>query len=345
MSGQILRAADIPARVERDCDVCVIGSGAGGAVLAAGLVEQGLDVVMLEEGNWNTRKDFDLDEGRAYTTLYQGRGAWTTADLSMTVLQGRGVGGGTTVNWTTCYRTPERILDHWREVHGVEGWDASALAPHFEAVEQRLSISEWPEALANANNRVLLSGCRKLGWEAHTLRRNVAGCGSTGYCGLGCPLDAKQAMGITYIADAVSAGLTLYSNTKCLRLQSEGRRITAVHAEVLDPDTDRPLGRELLLRPKVTVLSAGALGSPAVLIRSGLDRDGLVGRRTCLHPVIGLPAIYSERIDGFYGAPQAVASHEFVDRGPGRVGWFMETPPMQPMLISTATTRFGEQLR
>jgi len=345
VTGSILGAADITADVERSCDVCVIGSGAGGAVLAAGLVERGLSVVMLEEGGHFTNRDFDLDEGKTFPRLYQGRGAWATTDLSMTILQGRSVGGGTIVNWTTCYRTPERILEHWRKVHGIEGYSAATLAPHFEAVERRLNIAEWPAAVANENNKVLLDGCMKLGWEAHSTRRNVAGCGNTGYCGLGCPLNAKQAMGITYIDDAVSGGLELFSNTKVLRLELDGGKVARVVGRVLGPDDDRPLARSVVVKPKVAVLSAGAIGSPAVLLRSDLTSGGRVGKRTWMHPVVAMPAFYEREINGFYGAPQSAASHQFIDRGPDKLGWFLETPPLQPMLISIGNTMLGTQLR
>ena len=106
-------------------------------------------------------------------------------------MQGHCVGGGTTVNWTTCFRTPERILSHWKAVHGVD-FTGGVLDPHFTATEQRLNISEWPAALSNANNQVLRRGVEKLGWEASSLRRNIKGCHSSGYCGMGCPTNAKQ---------------------------------------------------------------------------------------------------------------------------------------------------------
>ncbi len=180
--------------LDRGCDVCIVGSGAGGSVLAAGLCARGLDVVMVEEGGYRTAKDFDLEERHAYTEMYQDRGLRTSADGAVIVLQGRTVGGGTTVNWTTCFRTPDETLAHWRDHHGLSDLTPEALRPHFEAVEERLGIAPWPEQLANANNQVLLRGARKLGYDVAPLRRNVRGCINTGYCGVGCAWDAKQSM-------------------------------------------------------------------------------------------------------------------------------------------------------
>lgn len=332
--------ADVVSDRELRCDVCIVGSGAGGAVLAAGLVERGLSVVLLEEGGHHTRRDFDLQEGNAYPMLYQDRGTRATADLAITILQGRSVGGGTTVNWTTCFRTPPRILALWRERYGIEGLDEAALAPHFEAVEARLHIAPWPEALANANNRVLLDGCRALGWEAAPLRRNVKDCVNSGYCGLGCPVDAKQAMHVTYLPDALGHGLELYADVRAERLEVRGDRVVAVHGAVLDRATGRPNGRRVVVRPKVAVASGGAINSPALLLRSGLDRNGRVGRRTFLHPVVAMVALFDHEVHGWYGAPQSVGSHHFVDRG-GKVGFFLETPPLHPMLAATAFRSFG----
>lgn len=324
-----------------DCDVCIVGSGAGGAVLAAGLVERGLSVVLLEAGGHHTRRDFDLQEATAYPMLYQGRGTRATADLAITILQGRSVGGSTTINWTTCFRTPPRILGLWQDRFGIEGLDEASLAPHFEAVERRLHIAEWPEARANANNRVLLDGCRQLGWEVAPLRRNVRHCVDSGYCGLGCPVDAKQAMHVTYLPDAVEQGLELYADVRAERLERRGGKVVAVHGAVLDRGTGRPTGRRIVVRPKVAVASGGAINTPALLLRSGIDPNGQVGRRTFLHPVVAMAAEFDEEIRAYWGAPQSIGSHHFADRGPDRVGFFLETPPLHPMLAATAFRSFG----
>ena len=341
MTGAILGAADVTADRELRCDVCVVGSGAGGAVLAAGLVEAGLDVVMLEAGPYRTRKDFTMLERDAAPTLYQDRGARATSDLAISILQGRSVGGGTTVNWTSCFRTPERILQHWRQVHGLEALTPEALRAHFEAVEARLNITEWPIEGANANNRVLIDGGRALGLKVAPMRRNQKGCANSGYCGMGCPVDGKQAMHLTYLADAVAGGLTLHAECAVERLEVEGGRVTAVHARIHPVGAPTPDGARVVVRPKVVALCGGAINSPALLLRSGLDWQGRVGRRTFLHPVIGVLAEYPREIHGWYGAPQSAHSHDPLERGPDKIGYFLESAPIQPMLTATALPLFG----
>ncbi|MEQ1502888.1 MAG: GMC family oxidoreductase [Myxococcota bacterium] len=322
------------------CDVCVIGSGAGGAVLAAGLAARGLDVIVLEEGGAYTSADFRrLDEAWSLPTLYQERGGRATADQAITVLQGRSVGGGTTVNWTTCFRMPERILDHWRQVHGL-ALTAEALAPHFAAIEDRLGIATWDAVAPNENNHKLELAGAALGWETARTRRNVRGCANSGYCGFGCPFDAKQAMHLTYVPDALAAGARVYADTRADRLELDGTNVARVHATVMDPDRDRGGPVKITVSAARVAVCGGAINSPALLLRSGLD-DGVVGRRTFLHPVVAAAGRFADRVDGWYGAPQSVASHQFVDRGPDASGFFLEHAPIHPMLSGVSFPGFG----
>lgn len=341
MSGQIFAHQDLTGDTTLDCDVCIIGSGAGGGVTAARLTAMGLSVVVLEDGGNNNRSNFSGEESDAYPRMYQERGLRATDDLAISILQGRTLGGGTTINWTTCFRTPPRILAHWAQRHGVLGWSEAELAPHFAAVEERLGIETWPADRANPNNKVLLDGCESLGWEVSPLRRNVRGCANTGMCGVGCPIDAKQGMHVTYLADAVAGGCRVYTGCRVQQLVEQNNRIREVQAILHDPVTDRPTGATIRVRAKVTVSSAGAINGPALLLRSGLNPNGRVGHRTMLHPVVAMPAIYPHPINGFYGAPQSISSHQFVERGPNQVGFFLETPPLQPMLMATGSPAFG----
>ena len=124
-------------------------------------------------------KSFNMDEGVAFARLYQEGGLRATDDLSITILQGECVGGTTTINWTTCFRTPDPILTQWQHRYGLTDLTNENLTPHFEAVEKRLNISEWPKTLANANNQIIFRGCEALGWESTPLKRNVKGCANS----------------------------------------------------------------------------------------------------------------------------------------------------------------------
>jgi choline dehydrogenase-like flavoprotein len=322
-------------------DLCVVGSGPGGSIIAARLAEAGAEVVVLEEGGYYTKAEFDMQEATAYPRLYQDRGNRATADLSIAILQGRAVGGGTVVNWTTSFRTPDDVLAVWRDKDGSE-LTAEALRPHFEEVEKRLGITKVELDDVNANNRALYDGCKKMGWSVDTTKRNVRECLRTGYCGMGCPVDAKQSATLTYLRDAVARGATIYANCRVRRVEWDGTRAQAVVGEILDPSTQKQTGRTLRVEPRELVLSCGALNTPALLFRSGLTQ-GPVGKKTWLHPTIAMVAIYRDAIEGFYGAPQSVASHHFARREP-HAGFFMEAAPVHPMLAGLAFPGSGAEL-
>ncbi|MBE2251208.1 MAG: GMC family oxidoreductase [Myxococcus sp.] len=343
MSGRIFTGDELTRDLTVECDVCVIGSGAGGAWTAHELVKQGKTVVMLEEGGYHTRREFDMTEPRAFQNLYQELGNRAADDQSITILQGRSVGGGTTVNWCSSFRTPERILKVWRERHGIDTLSAATLTPHWEAVEQRLRIATWPQEMMNANNKVLWEGLGALGYERGLIRRNVNNCLNLGYCGLGCPVDAKQSMLVTVIPDAVEQGLTVYANTSARVLDWDGRRVTAVRAEVIDDATRKPTGVKVVVKPKLTVVSGGAINSPGLLMRSQLLSEGRVGEKTWFHPVLMMMGLFEHEVNAFHGAPQSVYSHHFIERGPGKMGYFLEVPPVQPMLASTVLTGTGPE--
>lgn len=337
-----LDGAALRGDVHRDCDVAVIGSGAGGAMVARGLALAGAKVILIEEGGHQSSRDFDMQEATSFPMLYQEQGNRATADLSMMVLQGRTVGGGTVVNWTTSFRTPKRTLDHWRQYHGIEGLDEAALTPHWEAAEAYLGVHQVTLDDINRNNGKLWEGLGKLGWERQLLRRNTRGCANSGYCGLGCPIDAKQSMLVTAIPEALAHGAELYAHVRAWTLDlGDAGRINTVRGLAVDGQTGRVTGHAVTLHPKICVLSGGAINSPAVLLRSRIGNEsGRVGQRTFLHPVVVVVADHDEPIEGFYGAPQSVASHQFIDRG-ARMGYFFESAPMQPMLTALAMNSFG----
>lgn len=340
----LMRGHEVRSNLALSADVCIVGSGPGGAIAAARLAASGARVILLEEGGYFTRKaDFHMQEAEAYPKLYQDHGNRATDDLAITILQGRGVGGGTLVNWTTCFRTPEATLALWRERFGLADFTAARFGPHWDEVESRLNIREVDPSEVNDNNAVLLEGAKKLGIPTELLRRNVTSCLHTGYCGMGCPTNAKRGMALTYLPDAALKGARVYADCRATRLVLDAprERVTAVEAEVLDPTTDRPTGRRVTVSAARFVVAGGAINSPALLLRSDVpDPYGRIGKRTFLHPVVATVALFEKRIDPFYGAPQSVASHAFIER-PGKTGFFLEVPPLHPMLASLALPGLG----
>ena len=330
-------ASALAADLALDADVAIVGTGAGGGIAAEILSGAGLRVVMIEEGPLATSRDFHMLEGEAYPQLYQESAARKTRDKAINILQGRCVGGGTTVNWTSSFRTPEATLAHWARAFGIAGFSASDLAPWFERVEQQLGIAPWPVA-PNENNEALRRGAHSLGIPVGVIRRNVRGCWNLGYCGVGCPTNAKQSMLVTTVPAALDRGATLVTRARAWTLDHARGHVAALHCIGLDRQGTDPTARRIVVRAATFIAAGGAIGTPALLLRSRTpDPGGLVGRRTFLHPTVVSAALMPAAVDGWAGAPQSIYSDHFLDSLPldGPIGYKLEAPPLHPVLVAT----------
>ncbi len=202
---QVVNATTLERDETLEADVVIVGTGAGGGTAAERLAQAGLSVVMVEDGVLRTSDAFTMREREAYRDLYQEGGLRATRDGAISILQGRSVGGTTTVNWTASFRTPDRTLDHWTQRHGVRGLSPAEMAPWFDRAEARLGIAPWAVP-PNTHNSLLRQGCERLGWHWGVIPRNVVDCWNIGYCGLGCPTNAKQSMLVTTIPAALDLG-------------------------------------------------------------------------------------------------------------------------------------------
>ncbi|HYT98520.1 MAG TPA: GMC family oxidoreductase [Casimicrobiaceae bacterium] len=339
----VIDAATLVGPVTLEADAVIVGTGAGGGVTAEILADAGLSVILVEEGPLKSSSDFRMREAEAYPDLYQESAARKTKDKAISILQGRCVGGGTTVNWTSSFRTPPITLAHWAHEFGITGFSADDLKPWFERMEARLAIAPWTMA-PNANNTALAVGTAKLGYGSETIRRNVKGCRNLGYCGMGCPTNAKQSMLITTIPAALNRGATLVTRARAIAFEWRGDRVQALHCAAMDARGTMPTSIRVTIRSRTYIAAAGAIGTPALLLRSGVpDPHSVVGRRTFLHPAAVSAALMPERVDGFSGAPQSIYSDQFLDAAPadGPIGFKLEAPPIHPLLTSTTLPNHG----
>lgn len=326
-----------------ECDVVIVGTGAGGGTAAEILTQAGLDVVLVEEGPLRTSRDFRAQEFRAYQDLYQEGAGRTSKDGSMTILQGRSVGGSTTINWTSSFRTPPLTLKQWAVAHGVKGLGETEMAPWFERAEQRLNIKPWAME-PNPNNAMLAAGCDKLGLSWHTIPRNVTGCWNLGYCGMGCPTNAKQSMLVTTIPEALKKGARLYYRARADKLRFDGRRATGVHVTGLQEDGIQPGAGTLTVKARHVVLAGGGINNPGLLLRSGApDPHKVIGKRTFLHPVNLVFAQFAGDINPWTGAPQSTYSDHFQwkDGATGPMGFKLEALPLHPALTASLVEGYG----
>jgi choline dehydrogenase len=336
----------LPERLE--CDVVIVGSGAGGGVTADLLSAAGLSVVIVEEGPLRSSTDFRRQQERdAYPSLYQDAASRKTADKAIGILQGRCVGGSTTVNWTSSFRTPSATLAYWRSHFGLNEFSDEAMAPWFQQAEARLGIGPWLAA-PNENNQLLRTGAARLGIPAAAIPRNVRGCWNSGYCGFGCPVNAKQSMLVSTIPEALRHGATLVHRLRVRQLQHAGDKITGAVGEALRDDGRTPSGTLVTIKARHFIAAGGAINTPALLLRSQLpDPHKRLGQHTLIHPVVLSLAQMPERIDPFYGAPQSTASDHFQwkDGATGPMGYKLEVPPIFPSIGSAVFNLYGRELQ
>ncbi len=326
------------ADTDLSCDVCIVGSGAGGSVAAAVLAAEGKDVIVLEAGGYYDDADFDGAELGGFQRLYLEGGFAATADQSVGLLAGECLGGGTVINYCTSFRTPDDVREEWAAA-GVPWFTGEEYTSSLDAVCARLSVN-LDHNRVSAREQVLQRGLRALNWHSAAMPRNVVGCDQgrvCGYCGYGCSLGAKQSSTKTWLADAANAGARLVSETRALRVRIEAGATVGVEARSRN-------GCRVNVRCKAVVVACGAIHTPALLLRSGLRNEN-IGQHLHLHPVSNVCGVFEEEIRPWEGTMQAIYSdeHRFLT---GNYGVKYETTALQPVIaVAVLPWRESEHYR
>lgn len=319
---------------ELEADVCVIGSGAGGGVIAGKLAEAGASVVVLEAGGYYNESDFTQLELDAYQKMYWRGGPQPTADLNVTVYAGATLGGGTVVNWTNCLRTKPHVRDEWAR-EGLEDVGGPDFERHLDAVWGRLSVTGECSDLNGPHQR-MKEGADALGWSFAHITRNTDleayDPETAAYMGFGDQSGAKQSTAKTYLVDGQEHGARILVRTAAERVLVEGGRAAGVEAVYADPETGRT-ARVTVRAPQV-VVAAGTLETPAVLLRSGIGGPA-VGHNLHLHPCTATYGVYPEDQRAWWGVPQSGLVDEFADVEDG-FGFLVEGAQYAPGLIGSA---------
>jgi choline dehydrogenase-like flavoprotein len=301
---------EITQDTELDCDVVVVGSGAGGGTAAGVLAGEGLDVVVVEAGGYFSEEDFDGAELDGFVRLYLGGGGIPTPDQSIGLLSGSCLGGGTTVNYTWCFRPPERVRREWKDRFGLDEWAGKDFDNSLDAVWDRIQVNSENSPPSRRDLR-FREGLAKLGWDSQVMQRNAVGCDEEicGQCHYGCPIGAKQSTLKTWLQDAYDAGARIVVNAPVDRVLIEKGEAKGIQATTAD-------GHRLTVRARAVAVGAGALSTPAVLIRSGLDNPN-VGKNLMIHPVLLVWAQFEEEILPWTGVFGSTFCDEFLDLGEG----------------------------
>lgn len=321
-SSRALSPLRVTADTSLSCDVVVVGAGAGGGTAAAVLAASGLDVVVIEAGEYNDDADLDGSEYTAFTRLYAAAPTFS-AEGQIALMQGVGLGGGTVVNYTTSFRTPDDIREEWAAV-GASQFAGDEYTRSLDAVSARLGINTDHQS-PGVRDALLERGAKALGWHIEPTPRNVQGCEQDvecGRCGLGCRIGAKQSTAKTWLVDAAAAGARIVVGARVQRITTSGGLATGVEAVTSD-------GQRLTVTSRAVVSAGGSLQTPALLRRSGLSNTN-IGRYLRLHPATGVWSRYDEEVRPWTGPPQSRYSKEHRDLDGQAHGVIYETAPVTP---------------
>ena len=312
----IFTPSDIDQDIREEVDVCIIGSGAGGAVLAKELSEGGRSVVVMEEGGYFQKEDFKGSALELMIELYRDAGVSAAIGRpSIPVALGKCIGGGTVINGGTSFRTPDKVLKRWQMEYGIHHISPEQMLPHFEKVEKALKVERLDEKILGGNNLALKRGTEALGYQGAPVQRNSGGKLCRAVCAFGCPDDVKQAMHITYIPWASEKGAKIYSRCRAERILSSGGRVTGVMGVFLD---DHGMERKLKIEVTsgIVIVAAGGMHSPALLLANKLcNKTGQVGKHFMVHPCSKVTALFEEEINGWQDEIQGYHVKDFMDEG------------------------------
>jgi choline dehydrogenase-like flavoprotein len=313
----VVRGREQRARLELRADVVVVGSGAGGAVVASVLARAGRSVVVLEEGDWVRPEEY----GRLTPTGTMRR-CWREGGLSaamavgetpfISLLQGRCVGGSSVLTGGVCFRIPEEVLHEWSHDLGLATMTPDGVDEHFRAVEEVVHVETVPDAMRSRSTELFLDGAAKLGIAMKSMRRNTRGCRGASRCNFGCPHGAKLSVDISFLPDACAHGAVVLSDALVERVDVSGGVARGVRGRLLGED--RAAGMPFEVRARVVVVACGSVHTPLLLRASGVDSPH-VGRHMTLHPGFRVGALFDEVVEGWDGALQSVYSDHFAAEG------------------------------
>lgn len=294
---------------EIECDVVVVGSGAGGAVVAKELAEKGFGVLIVEEGKYYTRKDFNGKAGESFRKFYRNRGmTFAVGNAVIPIPMGKMVGGSTAINTGTSWRTPEWILSKWEREFGLTELSPKNMEKYFERVEATIQVERTNPKVIGGIIKVIARGCDLLGYRHYPVKRNAPDCDGQGVCTFGCPTDAKKSMNISYIPMALKSGALLLEETKFKKLIIKNGKAEGIIAELKS-------GKQINIRAKAIVLSCGAVMTPFYLIEEGFKNKNIGGNLT-IHPATSVLAYCpDDEIKQYNHVPQGYCVDTFMKIG------------------------------
>jgi len=329
--------------------VCVIGSGCGGATLAKKLTDLGIDVVILEQGGFYAANDMDQNELNMAGKLSANRNFSTNHDAGTFLSYGANVGGASVHYWADSYRTPQFKLDEWSENYGVKGHGATDLESAFLELENELNIHEPAEEFFNPMNQHLRVAAKKLGWKGHKVPQARKNCQKSGHCMQGCVYSAKQSQIVTHIPQALNQGGRLFADAMADEFIYEGDRVNSLNVKMIDRPSGNPNGIRLSVIADHYVLAGGGFNSSFFMLKQGLkSRLPALGKYFSMNPTAMVHAIYPDDIVMWRNIPAAFGIDHFIERkfsqGSYLEGGYLVMPnQLHPGTFAAMLPGFGEE--
>jgi glycine/D-amino acid oxidase-like deaminating enzyme len=306
---QVTDGRKVEEDLELECEVVVVGTGAGGAACAYELASRGRAVLLLEEGDYHRRDSFTSRASQMYKRLYRDAGlTLALGNVGIPVWAGRAVGGTTVINAGTCYRATERVFRRWRDDMGLAMFSSESMSPYYERVERMLQVTPAKMEQTGGVGRVVARGAEALGFRHHPIRRNAPDCDGQGVCCFGCPTGAKRSTDVSYIPEALKRGAQLVTAARVDGVDVVAGRATGVRASLGS-------GKRLTVKASAVVIAGGALMTPVLLQRTGVVKSRELGKNLSIHPASKVMAVFDENIDMVSAIPQGYAIDEFADEG------------------------------
>jgi choline dehydrogenase-like flavoprotein len=314
----VLRGREQTARFSAKVDVVVIGSGAGGSVVARELARDGRSVLVLEEGGHYTPQEYGaLAPSQSFRRLAREAGMSVALGVGDTplisLLAGKCVGGSSVLTGAVCFRIPNQVLRTWSGELGLSRMSGESVEPYFQEVERLCHVETVPHHMRSRASELFVLGAASQGVEMKSMRRNTSGCRGAARCNFGCPNGAKMSVDQSFLPDAVAHGASIVSDALVEKIDITGGKARGVRGRFLDGVTGEP-GVPFEVRAKVVVVACGSMHTPILLRKSGLDSVH-IGRHLTLHPAVRVGALFDEAVDGWDGALQSVYTDHYLDEG------------------------------
>jgi choline dehydrogenase-like flavoprotein len=304
--SQVIDAGESDAE-DDECEVVVVGTGAGGAVVGRELAERGFAVAYVEEGKHHRRDVFTGSSIQAHFDFY--RASLTLGNCAMPIFMGRLVGGSTAINTGSCFRTPPWVLDRFCEELESDEFSPARMDAHFSRVERTLEVGPADLKAAGPIASIMARGCDALGWKHARMLRNAPGCDGDGFCDFGCRTDARKSTNLSYVPAALEKGAMLFTGLRATKVLIENGRAVGIEGVDEKHRTHR-------VHAKAVVFSGGALPTPVFLLRQGIcNSSGQLGRNLTVHPSTGFSALMDEEVNGHKHIPQGYFVEEHIKSG------------------------------